>query len=112
MVDIAPSTIFRQCTECGALEPAARVVCADCGSMAFEPAETRNEGTLLSWTIVRRPTDTFKHLGAIPIAAVRLDGGLTLTGRLQGDIETLSVGSRVTLSGDEAGVPLFSIAEL
>lgn len=100
---------LRRCRACGTIEPGARSFCASCGSGDLAPELVDGRGTVLSWTVVRRPSTAFRPLGEIPIAVVRLDAGATLTGRFSGSSELLTIGREVALGGLEADVPIFVV---
>lgn len=106
--DVQASGIpLRRCRSCGTLEPAGRVFCAACGGSDFEPFEADGAGSLISWTVVRRPAQAFRDLGEVPIAVVKLDAGPTLAGRW-GGAPAPKLGMRVRLQRMVGDVALFA----
>jgi uncharacterized OB-fold protein len=103
----APSLTLRRCGTCGAFEPARRTFCAACGSDGLRAAEVAGESEVVSWTVVRRPATAFRHLGQIPVVVVRLDAGVSITGRFEGDEAGLFVGAKASLLRTDDGVPVF-----
>ena len=74
-------TVFR-CQGCGALHERAPVVCATCLGQAFDEQSVLGQGTLASWTTIRKPPLAFKDQGIYDVAVVDLDVGLRVTGRI------------------------------
>lgn len=77
-----PVTVLR-CHACGHLDPGPRELCPACHSPELDPCEVEGSGTLVSWTLVRRPPVRFQTHGAYAVAVVDLDCGVRLTGRLR-----------------------------
>ena len=48
----------------------------------LEPTLVPGDGTLVSWTMIRRPPAAFRAEGAYAVALVALDAGCQITGRL------------------------------
>ena len=66
-------------------------------------------GTLVSWTLIRRPPASFKEDGQYAVAVVRLDAGVQVTGRLVKPDEQARPGARVTARAKLREIPLFEV---
>ena len=100
-----PETIaFSRCTACGALDASAVTVCAKCLGSGLEPVQLRGEGTLVSWTTVRKPPLQFKADGAYHVGVFDLDQGPRITARfLPGEHDR--IGDRVVAVPTPAAGP-------
>jgi uncharacterized OB-fold protein len=105
-----PDLPLRRCTHCGTLEPAARQLCAGCGRAALAPTTVDGSGTLVSFTLVRRPAAAFRDLGAIAVVVVALDAGVRVTGRMDALPDGLRPGARMALLRLDDAVPVFVAA--
>jgi uncharacterized OB-fold protein len=102
-----PSIEVLKCQSCGALDPGPREICPTCHDTALVRHEVPGAGALVSWTLIRRPPAAFRDETAYAIAVVRLDSGITVTGRLNAPDEALNPGARVQAVGTHKGVPVF-----
>jgi uncharacterized OB-fold protein len=101
-----PVTILR-CAACGTLDAGPRLFCPHCHAAELAPVTTPGVGTLLSWTVIRRPAARFRELAPIGVAIVALDAGLTVTGRLVAPEAAHSIGERVAARSLDDGVGIF-----
>jgi len=99
-----------KCGACGALDAGPREICPVCHASALQPDKVSGAGALLSWTIIRRPPAAFRAEGSYAVAVVELDAGIKVTGRLEAADEKSRLGSRVVLSENRNGVPIFRLA--
>jgi hypothetical protein len=99
-----------KCGACGALDPGPRDICPKCHAAAFRPHTAEGNGKLISWTIIRRPPTAFRAEGEYGVAVVRLDAGVTVTGRVGIDDPTLQPGTRVVATAKHKGVAVFAKA--
>jgi len=88
--------VFR-CQGCGALHERAPVVCATCLGQLFDEQSVAGQGTLASWTTIRKPPLAFRGQGAYDVAVVDLAAGLRVTGRIASR-EGQAVGDAVKLT--------------
>lgn len=95
-----------RCTACGTLDPGPRELCARCASDALVPQHVPGRGTLVSWTIIRRPPAKFKAEGAFAVAVVDLDAGVRITARLR-EGEDCEPGERVVVRENRGGIAYF-----
>ncbi len=84
-----------KCSACGALDPGPREICPKCFKMALEPSTTPGTGSLVSWTLIRRPPAQYREDGQYAVAIVKLDSGVQVTGRLKDPSEAIKPGARV-----------------
>ena len=112
-----PETLlFSRCAACGALDASAVKVCSRCLASGLEPVQLRGEGTLISWTTVRKPPLQFKADGTYHVGVFDLDQGPRITARfLPGEHDR--IGDRVVAvpapaagTGPERG-PTFQVAK-
>src|SRR5918912_372786 len=103
-----PDVSVLKCRECGALDAGPRLLCPRCRSRALEPSQVEGKGTLLSWTIIRRPPARMKGLAPYAVCVVDLEAGVRVTGRLQSADAGLRPGARVRCAAVDDGVAIFS----
>jgi uncharacterized OB-fold protein len=96
------------CARCGALDPGGRASCPGCGGELLSRAVS-GRGSLLSWTIVRRPPAGFDAGGPYAVALVELDEGVRVTARLERHDPEPMLGQRVMVSAVAGGVPVASV---
>lgn len=102
----APITVLA-CRQCGTLDPGPREYCANCYSADLEPREVPGEGTVLSWTVIRRPPAAFRSEAPYSVAVVTLDCGVKVTGRLAEPEGNIAPGAAVTCVATDKGYPVF-----
>ncbi len=96
-----------RCGACGALAAPPRQLCPRCHRAALVAGEAPGVGTLLSWTVIRRPPLAQRERGAYAVCVVDLDCGIRATGRLSGLEESPEPGARVRCVAREGAVPIF-----
>jgi uncharacterized OB-fold protein len=96
-----------RCTKCGALDSGPRDLCAKCFG-ALAPHTVGGAGTLVSWTMIRRPPTAFRAEGAYAVALVKLDAGCQITGRLSNPDDNATPGRRVAATGHKDAVTVFT----
>lgn len=96
-----------KCGACGALTAGPREICPACHEARLAPVAVAGAGVLTSWTIIRRPPAAFRDEKDYAVAVVRLDAGVTVTGRVVAAGAELATGLRVAASGLHKGVPVF-----
>jgi uncharacterized OB-fold protein len=84
-----------RCTSCGALDPGPREICPKCHKPTLAAVDVPGAGTLVSWTMIRRPPAQYREDGAYAVAIVRLDAGVQVTGRLNDPCAAVTPGVRV-----------------
>jgi uncharacterized OB-fold protein len=88
-----------RCRACTSLDPGPREFCSICGEAQMEQCAVPGQGTLVSWTVIRRPPTRFRAQGPYTIAIVDLDAGVRLTGRLVAASENVKPGVGVAFVG-------------
>jgi uncharacterized OB-fold protein len=86
-----------RCVKCGAAAIPPKQFCPECGQRQWEPLPLSGKGTIASFTVIR--VAPRGHAGEAPyaIAAVRLEEGVSLLGRVVDvPLERLAVGLPVT----------------
>lgn len=100
-----------KCGACGKLATPPRQLCPSCHSDRIAPQAVEGVGTLVSWTIIRRPPQAFRDDGVYPVAVVALDAGVPVTVRLalsEGGAEPRA-GAKVAMTAEHKGAPVFSL---
>jgi uncharacterized protein len=87
-----------KCTSCGHVSFPPRLVCPECKGKKFESVTLREEGTLLTYTVVRVASDKFMKETPFAVGIVKLDDGVNLTAQIaDADLDELSIGQKVKL---------------
>ena len=97
-----------RCARCGRADSGSFSRCPGCGGEAIDAASDPGYGTLVSWTIIRRPPPAFLALRAYAVGIVDLDSGLRVLGRLDGAPELLRAALPVALANIVDGTPVFA----
>ncbi len=85
-----------KCLGCGAVSFPPRTICPGCKGKRFEPVVLPEEGTLLTFTIIRVASDKFARHTPFAVGIVELDGGVRVTTQIaDAEISSLSIGQRV-----------------
>ena len=100
-----------KCTQCGALDPGPREICPKCHKPTLESSTVPGAGTLVSWTLIRRPPAQYREDGQYAVAIVRLDAGVQVTGRLKDPSEMIKPGARVKAIAPVRDTILFEAVE-
>ena len=101
----AGTVAVMRCAACGTLDPGPRDLCPNCHAR-LGPAQVAGDGTLVSWTLIRRPPAAFRDDGAYAVAIVKLDAGVQVTGRLA-EPGNAAPGARVAAAGRHRETTLF-----
>jgi len=99
-----------RCGACAALDPGPREICPRCHQPSLQPHAVAGEGTLLSWTVIRRPPAAFRAEGAYAVAVIEIDAGVKVTGRLEAPEAVNGLGARVKVVRSKDGVAIFRAA--
>jgi len=87
-----------KCRSCGELYFPPRLVCSKCKGREFETVKLGDEGTIISYSIVRTGSSQFEDLIPYAVGIVELDGGVRITSQIADcDFAELSMGQRVRL---------------
>ena len=92
------------CEDCGTVLLPPRNACYTCGGRSIVVEDQPKTGTIVSYTEVRHPPAGFDGGEAYTVGVVEINSGGRLPTRIAAPIEAVSIGDRVRLRLDEAGV--------
>ncbi len=110
---------FQKCNDCGSVVFHPRRHCTACGSNNLSWHDSRGEGTVYSYSVVRQNRHpSFKDLGAYAVAYVDLDEGFRMLSNVVGvanPVTDVKIGQRVKVQwedqeGGQVSLPLFTPA--
>lgn len=106
MTTAAHGMALLRCADCGRLDSPGRIVCAGCLSEKLEAHVAEGEGTVATFTTIRRAPGRFRDDAPYDVVVVDLDCGVRVTGRLQRDSAPATVGARARAvsAGDTGAV--------
>jgi len=110
MGKVAGMVSVLRCGNCGTLDAGPREICPSCHAGALQGHDVTGDGTLLTWTVIRRPPANFRSEGSYAVAVVELDAGVKVTGRLESAEDIKAPGTRVTLAHNKNGISTFRAA--
>ena len=96
------------CIDCDTLDPGGRTRCTACGG-ALEPRAVSGRGTLMTWTLVRRPPAGFDTDGPMAVALIALDEGIRITAQLASHLPEPDLGASVIVTASGSAVPLATL---
>ncbi len=108
---------YPQCNACGTIVFYPRRHCPHCGAADLTWKESKGEGTVYSYSVVRQNRHpAFKDLGAYAVAWIDLDEGFRMMSNVVGvgdPTREISAGQRVKLrwedqEGGEVALPMFT----
>lgn len=87
-----------QCSNCGAASFPPRLVCPECKGKTFHTITLNDEGTLVTFTVVRVGSEKFSKSTPFAVGIVELDHGVRITTQITDvDPDTLKTGQKVKL---------------
>jgi uncharacterized protein len=87
-----------KCQSCGEVYFPPRLICAKCKARNFATVTLNDEGTIISYTVIRMGSSQFEDLTPYAVGIVELDGGVRITSQIADcEFEKLFVGQRVRL---------------
>lgn len=102
-----PSFTLLRCTGCGSLDAPPRSYCRTCGGAKLEVTPAGGTGTLVTWTVIRKPPAAFAGQPLYAVAVVDLAEGVRVTGRLERVESSPALGAGVRIAQVLDGVPVF-----
>ena len=108
--------LYQQCNDCNEVVFTPRAHCTACGSDNLEQKESKGEGTVYTYSVVRQNRNpAFADLGAYALAYIDLDEGFRMLSNVvnvENPLTDVTVGQRVkvTFEKQEEGdylIPLF-----
>ena len=106
--------LLRKCNECGVLHFMPRFLCPNCWSDRLSWVESSGNGSIHSYTIIRRaPAPAFAPIAPYVVALIDLDEGPRMVANIVGeDPLGVKIGDRVKVTfedrGDGAKIPQFT----
>ena len=94
------------CRPCDAVQAGPADRCVKCGGTDLVASQISGLGSLVTWTVVRRPADSFADAGPLTIGLVDLDGGPRVTARIEAPGNEPALGARMRMIGVQAGTPV------
>ena len=105
--------LLQRCNECSEFQFYPRIMCTNCASDKLEWVRAEGQGTILTFTIVRRPVSE-AYAADVPyvVALIKLDEGPTMMSNVvQCDPETLQIGDPVQVLfenwSEDVSIPQF-----
>jgi uncharacterized OB-fold protein len=105
--------LLQRCVECSEFQFYPRIICTNCTSKNLEWVKASGQGTILTFTIVRRPVSE-AYAADVPyvVALIKLDEGPTMMSNVvQCDPETLQIGDPVQVLfenwSEDVSIPQF-----
>ena len=107
---------YQVCDECGTIVFYPRRQCTNCGSNSLTWKESKGEGTVYTFSVVRQNRHpAFKDLGAYAVGYIDLDEGFRMLSNVVGvadPTKEIKVGQRVKVQwedqpGGELSLPMF-----
>ncbi len=87
-----------KCISCGHVSFPPRHVCPKCKAKKFEAVKLSDEGTLVTFTVVRVASEKFSKEIPFPVGIVELNDGVRVTTQIaDADIDELKIGQKVRL---------------
>lgn len=87
-----------KCTTCGKVLYPPRLVCPVCKNRKFEKVVLKNEGAIVTWTVIRVAPGQFADIAPYAVGIVELDGGVRITAQIVDcDFADIAAGKRVRL---------------
>ena len=87
-----------KCKQCGEVYFPPRLVCKACQNREFENVRLPDEGTILTYTVIRTPPSQFKDLSPYALGLVELEGGARLMCQITDcDPEKLAIDQKVRI---------------
>ncbi len=88
----------KKCTKCGKILFPPRLICPKCSNKKFKTINLKDEGKLLTYTIIRVASEKFSKETPFAIGIVETKDGVRLTTQIVDvDLEKLKIGQKVKL---------------
>ena len=97
----------QKCKRCGKFDFCPIENCKECLNNSFDFTQLEVQGTLLSYTTIRRPPEDHSSRGIYSVVAIRLKEGLTILGQLENAVSKLVVGQKMQASSVNCGKYFF-----
>jgi len=88
----------KKCKKCGKIYFPPRLICAECKSKDFEDVRLKDQGKLLSYTVIRVAPSQFVDQSPYPMGIVELDDGTRLLTQIADcEPDQLKIGMKLKL---------------
>ena len=85
----------QKCRSCGKFDFCSIENCKACLNDCFDFTELDGQGTLLSYTTIRRPPEVHASKGIYSVVAVSLKEGISVIGQLENALLNLVIGQKL-----------------
>ena len=87
-----------KCKSCGKVNFPPRLVCPNCKSREFETIKLNDEGTILTYTIIRVASDVFSKETPFAVAVIEVNDGARLMAQIADtELEDVAIGKKVKI---------------
>jgi uncharacterized OB-fold protein len=87
-----------RCNKCGKLFFPPRLICDECGHRELSVVALGETGKVLTYTIIRTPSDAFKELAPFALGIIEMDEGVRVMAQIADvEFEDLKVGMPVRM---------------
>ncbi len=87
-----------KCKACGYIAFPPRRVCPECGKREFDTIQLKPEGKILTFTIIRTPSDAFTTQAPFAVGIIETSDGARLTAQIVDcRFEDIEIGKKVDL---------------
>ncbi len=87
-----------KCSSCGHISFPPRLICPKCKAKKFDTIRLSDEGTLITFTVVRVASDKFSKETPFPVGIIELNDGVRVTAQIaDADIDELKIGQKLKL---------------
>ena len=87
-----------KCSSCGHISFPPRLICPERKGKTFATTTLSDEGTLLTFTVVRVASDKFSKETPFPVGIVELGDGVRITAQIaDADIDDLKIGQKLKI---------------
>jgi len=87
-----------KCKGCGKVNFPPRLVCPSCKSREFETIRLKDEGTILTYTIIRVASDIFSRITPFAVAIIEVNDGAKLMAQIaDSPLEEVAIGKKVKI---------------
>jgi uncharacterized protein len=87
-----------KCAKCRKVSFPPRLVCPKCKGMKFKTINLKDQGKLLTYTVIRVASDKFSKETPFAVGIVEVSDGVRLTTQIaDADVEKLKIGQKVKL---------------
>ena len=86
--------IWNKCKKCGKLQFPSHIRCLNCNNREFEEVTAPDEGTLLTFTVLKAPPKEYRDKESYALGIIELSGGIRALGQITTE-ENLKTGMKL-----------------